>query len=337
MKVLHLLSSNSFSGAENVACTIIKKLGSEYECAYCSPKGEIKKILEDKKIEYIPIKKMSYKRIEKAIYKYDPDIIHAHDYRASCYAAFFSDRFKIISHIHGNRGEMHKKNIKTLLFRILSRRFEKIIWVSDSCLNDYVYKDKVYKKSIVLYNVVNKKEIIKKTSEYKCNKEYDLIFLGRLIDLKNPHRFIEIIKEIKNIKVAIVGDGELKEEIEKLIKVNKLTKNVDLYGFVDNPYPILNNSKILVMTSIVEGTPIVALEAQALGIPVVSTPIDGMKKIIKNGYNGFLCNTNKGFVKAINSLLEEDYYQKIKRNINHNFIEINNEGNYIKVIKNCYK
>ena len=53
---------------------------------------------------------MSYRRIKRAIYLYDPDIKHAHDYRASCYAALFKERFRIIAHIHGNREEMHKKN-----------------------------------------------------------------------------------------------------------------------------------------------------------------------------------------------------------------------------------
>lgn len=337
MKILHLLSSNSYSGAENVACTIIKKLGKKYECVYCSPNGPIKDTLKEKQIEYIPIKKMSYKRIEKVIINYDPDIIHAHDYRAACLAALFSENYRIIAHIHGNREEMHQINIKTLLFRLLSKRFHRIIWVSDSCLNDYVYKEKVRKNSLVLYNIVNKKEIIKKSKEYKCDKEYDLIFLGRLNDIKNPIRFIEIIKDIKNIKVAIVGDGELKEEIIELIKTYKLTKRVKVYGFINNPYPILDNSKILVMTSVAEGTPMVALEAQALGKPIVSTPIDGLKKIIKDGYNGYLCNTNEGFIKAINLLLDDNHYNKMKENINNNFTEINNEDKYIKVIKDCYK
>jgi len=337
MKVLHLLASHSFSGAENVACTIIKKLDKEYENVYCSPIGEIKNILKEKGIDYIALNKMSYKEIKKAINIFKPDIIHAHDYRASIYASLFSKKHTIIAHIHGNRLEMHKRNLKTFIFKLLSKRFKKIIWVSDSCLDEYYYKDKVKDKSIILYNIVDKETIINKTKEYKCKKEYDLIFLGRLIELKNPLRFIEIIKKIKNIKVAIVGDGELRQEVENKIKEYHLTKRVDIYGFVNNPYPILNNSKILVMTSDREGTPMVALEAQALSKPIVSTPIDGMKKIIKKNKNGFLCKTNKEFIHCINKLLNEDYYKEIQNKINNNFININNEEKYINAIKESYK
>ncbi len=336
MKVLHLLSSSSFSGAENVAITIINKLGDKYTSVYCSPYGDIKNTLKEKEIGYIALNKMSFKEIRKAIKSFKPDIIHAHDYRASCYASLFSKKHKIIAHIHGNREEMHKRNLKTILFKQLSKRFHKIIWVSDSCLNDYYYKDKVKDKSIVLYNIVDKQSIINKAKKEMIKKEYDLIFLGRLIELKDPLRFIEIIKELKNLKVAIVGDGELKEQVVNKVKEYKLN-NVDIYGFINNPYPILNSSKVLIMTSKREGTPMVALEAMALSKPIVSTPIDGLKKIIKNNYNGFLCKTNKEFINSINKLQDKKYYKEIQKNINDNFIKINNEEKYINMVKESYK
>ena len=52
-RVLHLLASNSYSGAENVVCTIIDNC-SEYDMYYCSPDGPIRKSLEDRKINFIP-------------------------------------------------------------------------------------------------------------------------------------------------------------------------------------------------------------------------------------------------------------------------------------------
>ena len=48
-RVLHILASNIFSGAENIACTIIEKLGDDYEMAYCSPNGIIKEYKKSNK------------------------------------------------------------------------------------------------------------------------------------------------------------------------------------------------------------------------------------------------------------------------------------------------
>lgn len=336
MKILHLLSCNSFSGAENVACTIIESLDKEYECIYCSPNGAIKDMLLDKDINYYPLSKMSLSEIKKALKDIKPDIIHAHDYKASCIAALLSKN--VIAHIHGNKLFMRKKNIKSLIFKIISKRFKKIIFVSDSCFNDYIYKKSISNKSVILYNTVDKNEIINKSKEYKT-KKYDLIFIGRLVYEKNPEKLFEIIKRLSyqkdNLKVAIVGEGPLLDRIKYLTNTFCLNEVIDFYGYVSNPYPILNNSKILILTSIFEGTPMVCLEAQALNKPVVAPPIDGIKRIIKDGYNGHLCNTYDDFIKKIIQILNN--YSIYTENVNRNFININDEKGYLKSIKEIYK
>ena len=60
--ILHLLASNSYSGAENVVCTIIDNF-NEYNMYYCSPDGPIKKTLEDRNIKFIPLKRLSILKI----------------------------------------------------------------------------------------------------------------------------------------------------------------------------------------------------------------------------------------------------------------------------------
>ena len=91
MKVIHVLNSNRYSGAENVAITIIKELNNEMDCLYACPRGPIEEILKKENIKYIPIKKLSIREINKVIKEYNPDIIHAHDFRASiiCSRTYF--------------------------------------------------------------------------------------------------------------------------------------------------------------------------------------------------------------------------------------------------------
>ena len=338
-KVLHVLASNKYSGAENVACTIISNKPDDFEMTYCSPNGPISETLKEKNIKYLPIKKLSYKEVKKIVKSYKPDIIHAHDNKATVIASLFSKRIKIISHIHGNNKIMNKLNLKTILFNLASKRITKFIWVSKSSLDDYYFKNNIVDKSIILYNVVNQSEVEIKAKEYYIDEEYDLIFLGRLGYPKNPERLIEIIDKLKkckdDIKVAIVGNGPDKEKIENEVKVKKLDDNIKFYGFVNNPFPILKKSKMLIMTSIYEGTPMCALEAQALGKPVVSTPVDGLKDVIINKYNGFLSDDNNEIVTFVYELLN-NYNNMILLNKNSlkKSKEINNIKQYIdKIIK----
>lgn len=341
-RVLHLLASNKFSGAENVVCTIINNCPDMYEMVYCSLKGPIENTLKEKKIKYYGLDNFNYFDIKKIVNEFHPDVIHAHDNKATVLASFFSSKAKIVSHIHGNNKIMNSFNLKIFLFNITSKKISSFIWVSDSSLNGYYFKDKVFNKSKVLYNVVDKNLIIKKSKEYVCYDKYDLIFLGRIGYPKNPIRLVEIIEMLKmkmsDIRVAIVGDGPEKDKIENLIKHKNLMSNVKLYGFQSNPYPILNNSKILIMTSIYEGTPMCALEAQALGKIIVATPVDGLKKIVFNDYNGYLSDDNHILCEKIYSILNN---KKLMNTMKKNTLDFFNENvsleKYIIEITNMYE
>ena len=74
--VLHILASNKFSGAENVACTIIENMNEDYNMIYCCPHGPIDETLIKKRIRQAPLNKFNIKNIKKTINNYHPYIIH---------------------------------------------------------------------------------------------------------------------------------------------------------------------------------------------------------------------------------------------------------------------
>ena len=338
-KVLHVLASNTFSGAENVAVTIINELGDKYQMAYCSPDGKIREALNERNILFYPLHGYSLKKIIK---QFEPEIIHAHDYKSSCYASLISKNIPVISHIHGNNLIFNRKNIFSMTYKLFSKKFKKIIWVSNSAFDNYYFKDKVKEKSVILYNIINEKEVNNKSNLYECKDTYDLIFLGRLSEPKNPERLIQlfnnIVSENKEIKLAIVGDGELRKNVEELIQKYNLGNNITMYGFQSNPYPILKKSKMLIMVSKYEGTPMCALEALSLGIPVISTPVDGLKKIIVNGKNGFLYDSNEELAQCIMNLCSDNEKLKImSENAKEQFKIINNSQKYFDTINRIYE
>ena len=309
IKVLHLLQSGQFSGAENVTCQIISifKKNDRIEMVYCSPDGQIREVLAEQNIKHYNMENFSLKEIRKVINEYQPDIIHAHDIRCSVYASFFKGKRKIISHLHGNHNNMRSLNIKTILYYMVSKRFKTIICVSDSIKNDFRFK-KVLKNAAVLYNVVNKNAIYDKLALDNREYDYDIVFLGRINKIKNPLRILNILREVikqnKEVKVAFIGEGELLEELRSKIVEYSLDDNIYTLGSKKNPYKILSNAKLMIMASIYEGTPMAALEALALGVPIVSTPVDGLKDIINSEYNGYLSNNDNELSNVICQLIE---------------------------------
>ena len=124
-----------------------------------------------------------------------------------------------------------------------------------------------------------------------------IVFLGRLEKQKRPDILIEAFRQIvdrRPAKLIICGDGPLRGEVNRLIERHELTDSVQLLGFCKNPFPILKTATIVVSTSDYEGLPNVLLEAQALGIPAVSTNCGfGPSEIIEHGSTGLLTETGQ--------------------------------------------
>lgn len=96
----------------------------------------------------------------------------------------------------------------------------------------------------------------------------------------------------------IIGDGEEKNDLERMILKNHLEKNVFLVGFIDNAVTYLKAFDFFVLPSLKEGLPYVLLEAQAAGIPSIGTDIGGIPDIVENGKNGILVESKNPKVLA---------------------------------------
>lgn len=335
-RVLHILSSNSYSGAENVAATIIRSTEDDYEVYYCSPEGPIEEVLKRQGIKYIPLRGNKYLAITKTFRKMKPDIVHAHDYKATILSALASRNCKIISHIHQSSAMISSASLKSTLFKICSKKIATIIWVSKEAYDSLPVKIK--DKSVFLRNVIDS-EYLKKVSKNNRVKSYDVIFLGRLTYVKDPDRFIDIVNKVcadkPNLRAVIVGDGDLRAHIERKVKELGLKEKIDIVGYRKNPYPFLENSKILVMTSRSEGTPMVVLESLSFGKPVVSTPVGDNKAIVSNGC-GYISDDDNLLAEKILTLLKPANYNRISRLAIRQFEKINDIETYISEIKRIY-
>lgn len=344
MKVLHVLSSNKYSGAENVACQIINALGEDCESAYCSPDGQIAEALNDRNIKFIPLKKMNKTEVKRAIKEFNPNIVHAHDPRAICNVGRINGKFKIIAHVHNNRPDFRKMSVNSLLFNFIAKKkkIRQIFWVSDSCFNDYIFKKKVENKSIVLNNIINQQEILDKAENAEIQDKTDLVFLGRITYQKNPQRLMEIIAKLKEkmpkIKIAVIGDGELLDETKSLAEELKIAENIKFYGFLKNGFGILKNSKLFLMSSRFEGNPMCILEAQTLGLPIIAPQISELKTTVKDGVSGYLYNSDDECVKLIVELLEnKKAYKDLKESTTGFSKEYNDVKSYREKILKVYK
>lgn len=317
IKVLHILSSKTYNGAENVVCQINSMLQGtkdNIELIYCSLDGPVRSHIEECKIRFIPVSRISKREIVRVIQEIKPDIIHAHDMRASFVAALACKKIPLVSHIHNNNFDSRGLSLKSVLYFYAAIKAKHIFWVSKSSFDGYRFHNLLDSKSEILFNVIDVKALYKKAELDENTYDYDAVYLGRLTYQKNPQRLIEVlskvIKKMPGFTAAILGDGEDVSEIKRLIRNNNIQNNVTYLGFSDNPYKVLQTSKLMIMTSRWEGTPMCALEAIAMGVPIVSTPVDGMCDLIVDNQNGYLSDDNEELARRCFEIASNDALQK---------------------------
>lgn len=320
MKILHLLQSNHFSGAENVVCQIIDMLKqeSDIQMVYSSRDGQIREELERRSVVFLPFEKLTVREVKRIIKSQKPDIIHAHDMRASFVASLSCGKIPLISHIHNNNFDSRKPSIKSLAFLIAAIKAKHIFWVSKSSFQGYAFHKFVKNKSEVLNNIIDVDALYKRMRQDSNTYQYDVVYIGRLTYPKNPKRLMGVCKILSQIdpqvKIAIVGTGDLEAQTKKIAKELRLDQNVFFVGFLNNPFKILSDSRVSIMTSRFEGTPMSALEAIALGVPVVSTPVDGLTEIVVDNINGFLIDDDEKMAVKIYEIIHNNSFRSYLSN-----------------------
>lgn len=151
--------------------------------------------------------------------------------------------------------------------------------------------------------------------------DFILLYTAEFIKRKNHKLIFEIIPELKNeiksVKIIFCGKGELLDYYKNLSN----TKNYDFItftGYTKNVADFCRLSDVLIMPSFQEGLPLSMIEACATSLPVVASKIRGHVDVIKDGFNGFLCDLNKkeDFVRSVNVLYQNPELRFVMGNRN---------------------
>lgn len=251
-------------------------------------------------------------QLKRIIKKFKPDIIHTHLYSAA-YVLFASPRSIPKYHTVHNVAQKEATGMRRLLMQIAYKvgNFTPVA-ISPYCAQT-IEKTYHVKKIPCICNGID-------TEYYRPNKiEHEgikIINVGRLQSQKNHSLLISVFAEIHskypNTTLEIVGEGELRAQLEKDINKLNLSDCVTMQGISDDIRNKLNKADIYVMTSKFEGLPISVLEAMACGLPIVSTKAGGVIDIIEQGSNGFVVEQEDevGLIEAISKLIVDSELRK---------------------------
>jgi len=206
---------------------------------------------------------------------------------------------KVVMISHGGDAALLKKNVilKKLASYIVNRA-DAVVAVSHFIKNRLAEFTNTPKDISVISMGVDADMFHNKLSNINFEKDYDVVFIGRLEPKKGISYLIEAIGKLKkrlDFRVVIIGDGSQKEELSEMVLCNGLQHNIEFTGSLSHQQvgQYLTKSKIFAAPSInlsddTEGMPTVLLEAMAAGIPIITTDAGGIGDVVINNYNGLV-------------------------------------------------
>lgn len=330
IKVLYIISTLEKTGPVNVLFDIIQNLDRKQFKPIILTLSTEKSNSIKAKFEALDVNIYSMKfqgilgylqsfKIKNIIHKIKPDIIHTHCFRSTLFTALYLKEYKTITTIHcdyDNDFVMGYGHIKGLIMaKLFDFPLEKI--KKRICCSKQLCEILTNKKRIKLdyinngidtesfHPIDNKPEL-----RIKLNLPTDktiFIWVGAMIDRKNPLLLINAIKEIKNKNLFFIfcGEGYLKQKLENIV-LN--TNNILLTGNVDNIQEYLQASDFYISTSLSEGLPLSVLEGMACGLPCILSDIEQHKYILQEQTRMlFKSQDSVDLINKLNNIVKVDY------------------------------
>ncbi|HJI46137.1 MAG TPA: glycosyltransferase [Oscillospiraceae bacterium] len=192
-------------------------------------------------------------------------------------------------------------------------KFDAIVCVAETMKESFIKKYGMAEKVHVLYNPLDFESVIKKSAEktdFKFGDEMKFVLAGTFIKIKGFDRFVKVCKRLKDdgehFSALIMGDGEEKENIKKIIAETNLGDTVKILDFQTNPYKYIAHSDVYVCSSYAEGYSTAVSESVALNVPVITTECSGMREIFGKNECGIICeNSEDGLYNAMKKVLND--------------------------------
>lgn len=346
-KVLILDLGREYGGAEKVIENLVVSLSEEVEIKLYvnkvtkdkfTNKG-LPKHIQGKDISFIGYFKL-IKDIFEDIKNSKIDILNTHGMSANLIGVILRTitKVKFIVTIHSDLNYDFngiKNRVYFWLEKVSVKLADTVVTVSNN-LNKKIYiRHNV--KPITIYNGV---------SNYLYNNNvvkeegFNILFVGRLTKVKNIELLLTGLKFLSEnniqFKCNILGDGEEKEKLIKLAQEYGISNNVNFIGFINDVESYMLKSDILIITSHMEGIPMVIIEAFKYKLPVIASDVGGISEMIINEQTGILFNKDdeNEFKKC---LLRVSKYSKEKLNIlANNAYTIYEKKWNVEVMKNSY-
>jgi glycosyltransferase involved in cell wall biosynthesis len=355
-RVLRLINRFNLGGPTYNVAYLSKYLAPEFETllvggAKDETEGSSEFIVRDLGLEPVIIPEMrrqihplndrrAYHQIKKLIHDFRPDIVHTHASKAGTLGRLAASACNVpvvVHTFHGHVFHSYFGRIQTTFYkrieRYLAARSNAIVAISEKQKQELSLEHRICRPEKItviplgfdLSRFTGNRQQLRTSFRQKWKLKDDelaVVLIGRLVPVKNHALFLRSIANVfsqvnKPIRAFIVGDGELRSNLEALTLELGLTlatspdespAKVIFTSWIHDVESVLVGSDLVCLTSWNEGTPVSLIEAQAAGKAVISTRVGGVENVVDEGQTGLLCDPGDAetFTRHLLDLLQDD-------------------------------
>ena len=329
MKILYVITGLGLGGAEKVVADLADQmtlLGHNVKIVYLT--GEVLVRPTSSDVEIIALHLNSAKdfisastEYQRLIKSFRPDVVHAHMVHANIFARLNRILCPVPKLICTAHSSNEGGKARMAAYRLTNHLADANTNVSTKATEALINKGAFSKNNIItVYNGINLRKFEKIHDNINLDKNVlNLISVGSFSDAKDYPNLINAFAILKsrnnsNIKLTIVGDGELRPQIESLIKELNLDKDITLLGRRSDISELLSAADIFLLASKFEGFGLVVAEAMACECYVVATDSGGVAEVM--GDTGKLVPTqdSKALAGAIDQTIILDKRDILQNN-----------------------
>lgn len=266
-------------------------------------------------------------RLVKLIKKYKIDIIHTHGYKSDI-LGLLAAKWAGIASVCTPHGFENADDWKLKLYMWLGGKafhgFTRVCPLSPDIMNTVLYDYKVKPERVhLINNGVDLSEVENALIDAKKEQtaKFTIGYIGQLISRKNLtatiKAFADFHQAYPSSQLLLIGDGEERVKLEKLVAFYQLNDAVKFLGFRDDRLSFLSKFDCFVMTSSLEGIPRCLMEAMAAKVCVTAFDIPGVDELVEHGVTGLLANN--GDIPGLSACWRMLYQQpELKKSLSEN-------------------
>jgi len=314
LKVLHIIGGGEFGGAERHILNLSGALDTKAVeitvcCLFNEPFAEIAASAGIRCLALPMRHKADFGvagKLAALIRNNGFELVHTHGVRANLLGRLASrqaGKRKVITTVHS----LLEKDYPGFFYRLGNSLAERLtrsltdhfITVSGELKEKLVSQGVPEEKITVIYNGIVIEEFNPARKAGNTRRKYGLDasaplvgIVARLHPVKGHRFFLEAAREVlqqrPDVRFLVIGDGPLRSSLEELAAQLGIAGQVIFTGFVEDIPAIMSELELLVISSLWEGFGLTAVEAMALGVPVVSSEAGGLPEVVLHGETGLL-------------------------------------------------